>query len=125
MGKIRTTIYIPEELWKKFCEIVRRDRDKMSGVIEGLVRDWVHRKDPGNPQRPLTAWDPGHEDQEKLQEKELYTWIYEYADEHGGEIYYKNIIRILREAEVTKTRIAAMTVDFAKRLSKDGIGVVR
>ena len=123
MEKKRMNIYVSQELWKKFRELAFRDRMSMSGLIEGFIKDWVHRKDPGNPQRPLTAWSPGHEDQEKLQEQELYTWLFEYADERVGELPYKHIIRVLRETSFPTKRIADMASDIARRLSKAGITI--
>ena len=109
--------------WEKFKEILHRDGKNMSQELRIWIEGYVKRKDPGNPQRPLTAWDPGHEDQEKLQEKELYTWLFEYANERTGELQYKHIIRVLRETSFPPKRIADMASDIARRLSKAGITI--
>ena len=111
--------------WEKFLEIAHRDGQSASELIRVWVEGYVARKDPGNPQRPLTTWVEGHEDQEALAEKELFAWLSEYAEERRGEVQYRHIIRVLREAGVPSTRVAAMTKDLARRLSKAGVSVIR
>ena len=91
-------IYVSQELWKKFRELAFRDRMSMSGLIEGFIKDWVHRKDPGNPQRPLTAYVEGHEDQEKLLTKGY------LEDLHGLAIYYCNVLPLHRIVSYLKVR---------------------
>ncbi|GAH48039.1 unnamed protein product, partial [marine sediment metagenome] len=49
--------------WEKFLEICERDGQSASSLIRIWVEGYVHRKDPGNPQRPITAYAPGHEDE--------------------------------------------------------------
>ena len=112
-----------EATWKKFKEILKADGKNMSQELRIWIEGYVKRHDPGNPQRPLTAWSPGHEDQEKLQEQDLYTWLFEYADERMGEVQFKHIIRVLRETSFPPKRIADMASDIARRLSKAGITI--
>lgn len=124
MGKVRTTIYVSPELWKKFKEYTARDRYKMSNLIEEFIREWVHEHGGINPQRPLTAYVEGHPDEEKLQEQQLYAWLREFAMERRVEIRYKTIVQTLREAQVPRARINALAKDIAARLKKDDITVL-
>ena len=62
MSKIRTTIYIREETWRKAMELAKRDGLKISNIVAELLEEWIRRKAPGNPQRPITAYVRGHRD---------------------------------------------------------------
>ncbi len=51
-------IYAPlhfKATWKKFLEICERDGQSASELVRIWVEGYVQRKDPGNPQRPLTV----------------------------------------------------------------------
>lgn len=121
-------IYAPpwfKPTWKKFKEICKRDGQSVSEVIQVWVDGYVRRKDPGNPQRPLTAWVEGHEDEEARQTQEIYAWLYEYADKRGGELTYKFIVNNLYGTGVPPPRRPSMADDLAMRLTKAGIAVLR
>ena len=110
--------------WEKFLEIAHRDGQSASELIRVWVEGYVARKDPGNPQRPLTSWVEGHEDQEALEEKELLAWLSEYAEERGGKVLYRHIVEVLRGTGVPPVRRAAMAEDLARRLTKAGFSIV-
>lgn len=46
MGKVKTTINIDEELWKKFSIMVIQEKGyrKKNEVIEGLIREYTRKK---------------------------------------------------------------------------------
>jgi len=125
MEKTRTTIYVSPETWEKFKTLARRDHMKMSCIVEDLILEWVRRKDPGNPQRPLTAWTPGHRDEEARQAQDIFAWLAEYAEERDGWVPYKHIIEVLKETSVPPARRPDLADDLARRLSRAGVKVLR
>ena len=128
-GKDRkVSIYAPPRFkatWRKFLEICERDGQSASELIRIWVEGYVARKDPGNPQRPLTAWTPGHPDEEARQTQDLFAWLSEFAEERMGEVSYRDIIRVLREAGVPSTRVATIAKNLARMLSKAGVSIFR
>jgi len=50
-----------------------------SHLIRVWVEGYVRARDPGNPQRPLTAYVPGHEDELALKLPEILRKLEEYA----------------------------------------------
>lgn len=46
MGKVKTTINIDEELWKKFSIMVIQEKGyrKKNEVIEDLIREYIQKK---------------------------------------------------------------------------------
>jgi len=111
--------------WNKFLEICERDGQSGSELIRVWVEGYVHRKDPGNPQRPLTAWAPGHRDEEKRQEQDFFAWLTEYADNRRNEVPYRQIVDLLREMDVPPSRRPTLAGELATRLTKAGVRVVR
>ena len=111
--------------WKKFQEIAHRDGHSASGLVRIWVEGYVQRKDPGNPQRPLTAWSPGHDDQLSLDVQELYKRLFVAADKRGGELPYKLIVNSLYGTGVPAVRRPNLANQLATRLSRDGVRVLR
>jgi len=121
------TIYAPlhfKATWRKFLEICERDGQSASEFVRIWVEGYVQRKDPGNPQRPLTAWTPGHEDQEALVLQEVYAKLLRIAKDSGGELKY---LRILGElsCHLRDKQLATAIDEMAWRLQKAGIKVWR
>jgi len=53
---VKTSWYISrsyEHIYKRFKELTRRDGLSPSRVLCELMREWVNKHEPGNPQRPL------------------------------------------------------------------------
>jgi len=46
LGRVKTTISIDEELWKRFSILLIRDGGyrKKSAVVEGLIKEYVERE---------------------------------------------------------------------------------
>jgi len=85
----KVSIYAPtwfKATWKKFLEICERDRVSASSLIRVWVEGYVHNKDPGNPQRPITAWVPGHDDELALNLPEIVRKLEECASIRRGEL---------------------------------------
>ena len=62
----KVAIYAPAHFratWIKYLEICERDGTNASREIRRFVQGQVARRDPGNPQTPLTAFVEGHEDE--------------------------------------------------------------
>lgn len=111
--------------WRKFLEICERDRQSAGELIRIFVEGQVRGRDPGNPQRPLTAWAPGHRDAEKRQEQDFFAWLTEYADNRRNEVPYRQIVDLLREMDVPPSRRPTLAGELATRLTKAGVRVVR
>jgi len=111
--------------WRKFQEICARDRQTTGDLIRVYVEGQVRNRDPGNPQRPISAWVPGHPDQAALEEQELLKMLKAFAEHRGGEIRHKDVVETLRDAGVPPARRVAMADDLSRRLSKDGVKVLR
>jgi hypothetical protein len=120
-------IYAPDHFkatWKKFLEICERDGQSASELVRIWVEGYVQRKDPGNPQRPLTAYAPGHEDEQARRMQEAYTRLRAHAADNGGEISFR---RILRELEPHFTGRLKITTagELEQRLLRGGVKVWR
>lgn len=72
--------------WAKFLDICKRDGHSASWLLRVWVEGYVHRKDPGNPQRPLTAYVPGHEDELALNLPEILSKLEAYASSQRNEL---------------------------------------
>jgi len=124
----KVAIYAPPHFkatWRKFLEICERDGESASHLVRVWVEGYVQRKDPGNPQRPLTAWSPGHDDQLSLEAQELYRRLFVAADKRGGELPYKLIVNGLYETGIKPVRRPGLADQLATRLTEDGVRVLR
>lgn len=121
------TIYAPPHFkatWKKFLEICERDGQSASELVRIWVEGYVERKDPGNPQRPLTAYAPGHEDEQALRLQEAYARLKALAAKSRDEL---NFVQILTELEphFKGEPKAAAAKKLERRLLGDGVKVWR
>ncbi|WP_456321288.1 ribbon-helix-helix protein, CopG family [Palaeococcus sp. (in: euryarchaeotes)] len=41
MGKVKTSVYIDEELWKEFKELARRERNEVSKLLEEALMNYL------------------------------------------------------------------------------------
>ena len=110
-------IYAPPHFkatWRKFLEICERDGVSASHLIRVWVEGYVQSKDPGNPQRPITAWMPGHEDEKVLRYKEIVDKLVLIASRRQNEVAWWMII-----AELRPYLEGAARVSEAERISRD------
>jgi len=120
-------IYAPprfEGTWKKFQEICERDGQSASGLIRVWVEGYVHRKDPGNPQRPITAYAPGHEDEYARMQQEIFDKLLGVAEDRGGYLPWGRMLDELKPFLSGHARVDAAE-KLARRLTKAGVRVVR
>ncbi len=110
--------------WKKFKEICKRDGKSTSEVIQIWVDGYVRRKDPGNPQRPITAYTPGHEDEYALMQQDIFKKLRDIAKNYGGYIHWRRIVEELKPILKGKARVEAAE-NLARRLIKTGIKIIR
>ena len=110
--------------WTKFLEICDRDGQSASELIRVWVEGYVHRKDPGNPQRPITAYAPGHEDQLALLQQEAFRRLQTYAEAKGGELTWLRIVEELR-SDLSGQPLVDVAEKTARRLTKAGVRVTR
>ena len=119
-------IYSPDHFkatWKKFLEICKRDGQSGSGLIRVWVEGYVHRKDPGNPQRPITAYAPGHEDEYARLQQDIFSKLLGVAENRGGHLRWLRILEELEPLLSGQARVDAAE-KLARRLTKAGVRVV-
>ena len=61
-------VYVPAEFYqtlKKARIIARREGRSLSDLVRDLLRDYVRKHEPGNPQLPLSRWVEGEKSQLK------------------------------------------------------------
>jgi len=103
--------------------MARRDGKSASEIIRIWIEGYVRRKDPSNPQRPLTVYDPSHEDAKIAKGNGVYSEILSYAKKHRGEVNKKMLFQFLEVIESPKLRIAK-SKDIIERLKDDGVTLV-
>ena len=120
-------IYAPPHFkatWRKFLEIARRDGQSASELIRIWVEGYVARKDPGNPQRPITSWVPGHEDEQAIQFQELVKKLHAIASLKLGELSWWTIMEELEEAGYAPGRPRMHAAErIARELHRRGVKV--
>lgn len=110
--------------WNKFLEIAQRDGQSASELIRVWVEGYVQQKDPGNPQRPITGWIPGHEDEQALRFQELVSKLEGIASRRGGEVTRWMILSELEP--LFKGAARARAADrLSRALTRNGVRVVR
>lgn len=109
--------------WKKFLEICERDNQSGSELIRIWVEGYVVRKDPGNPQRPITAYAPGHKDEYARLQQEIFSNLLGVAENRGGHLPW---LRILEELKpfLSGHALVDAAEKLARRLTKAGVRVV-
>ena len=110
--------------WKKFLEICERDSQSASELIRVWVEGYVVRKDPGNPQRPITAYAPRHEDEYARLQQEIFSKLLGVAENRGGYLPWLRIVEELKPLLSGQARVDAAE-KLARRLTKAGVRVVR
>jgi hypothetical protein len=110
--------------WEKLKEMCSRERVSVSKIVNELIVDYVTKHDPGNPQRPLTAYAPGHEDEQALRMQEAYARLVNYAADNGGNIPRTRIVRELGAHLAGRPKVDAVD-RMEQRLIEDGVKVWR
>ena len=123
----KVSVYAPawfKATWKKFLELCERERVSASYLIRIWVTGYVQRKDPGNPQRPLTAYVPGHEDELALNLPDIMRKLEEYASNQNNELNWSMIHNELKPYSKGVARVRAAE-KISKELRSRGIKVWR
>jgi len=126
-GRKQFKIYGPTHFaatWKKYLEICERDGTNASKEIRQYVRDQVARREPGNPQRPLTAFVEGHEDEVQASWSKTVQELLARAERLGGELRYGDIVAAIRAQGVTGPMIVTRSGSMCDALRAVGVGVV-
>jgi len=95
-----------------------------SHLIRVWVEGYVRTRDPGNPQRPLTAYVPGHEDALALKLPEILSELELYASSHRNELDWSMIHNELSSYLQGAARVRAADKIY-KELRSRGIKVWR
>ncbi len=123
----KVSIYAPawfKATWKKFLEICERDGVSGSQLIRVWVAGYVQHGDPGDPQRPLTAYVPGHEDELALTLPEILSKLEAYASSRRNELPWSMIHDELKPYLRGAARVRAAE-KISQELSSRGIKVWR
>lgn len=121
-------IYAPagfKATWRKFLEICERDGVSASHLVRVWVEGYVARKDPGNPQRPLTAFVEGHGDELLARRSEMLKGFVELAARAYGEVNYGDIVDDLKASGWPGYNRAEVADSMAEELKKMGVKVWR
>lgn len=110
--------------WKKFLEICERDSQSGSELIRIWVEGYVVRKDPGNPQRPITAYAPGHEDEYARLQQEIFSKLLGVAEDRGGYLPWGRMLDEVKPFLSGQARVDAAE-KLGRRLTKAGVRIVR
>jgi len=95
-----------------------------SHLIRVWVDGYVRARDPGNPQRPLTAYVPGHEDELAMKLPDILGKLEAYASIQSNGLSWSMIHDELRPYLQGATRVRAAE-RISKELEKRGITVWR
>ena len=121
-------IYAPagfKATWRKFLEICKRDGVSASHLVRVWVEGYVARKDPGNPQRPITAFVEGHDDELTARRSDLVKHLLVEADKRGGYLNYSLVVQAYRERHhLPGFRLVAMAKSMCQDLAKLGVKIV-
>jgi len=120
-------IYIPEwfkPTWEEFLEICHRDGFSASEIIRDFIEEYVGRRAPGNPQRPLTAWIPGHKDEMALIRQSIIETLLEFARLHDDEVFWRDILHYVPTHLKGRARIREAKL-IANALRERGVKIIR
>lgn len=120
-------VYCPprfKPIWAKFVEICERDGTSASEQIRIWVEGQVRRRDPGNPQRPITSYTPGHQDHAAASRREVLELFAEVAGKRSGEVRYRDVVAELRSRGLKGRRLVDAAQDVAKDLKRRGVSVL-
>lgn len=123
----RIEIYCPagfNATWKKFKKMAQRDGQSSSELVRIWIERYVRVKDPSNPQKPLTMYDPTHVDYYTNGELNIKNLLIAAAKENKNTIKWSQIIWEFRDMPIIKTRIKRAE-EMSLLLHKEGIKVYR
>lgn len=110
--------------WEKFLEICDRDNQSASELIRGWVQGYVARKDPGNPQPPITAFLEGHEDMLAFRRSTIIKNLVARAESHGGEVHHREVVTTYRELGMPGYQLAELVESMEADLKRLGVKVI-
>ena len=125
--RVRVEIYAPAHFratWDKFKEILERDGTTPSAELRTWIEGYVARKDPGNPQRPITAYVKDHEDEVAMKRTEKIKRYLDRSILFGGEIRFRRIVDDMKADGVPPHRREPMAKAMATDLEKLGVTIV-
>jgi hypothetical protein len=108
-------------IWEKFKKIAKREGLSSSQLLRRIIEDYVRLHDPGNPQRPITAFVEGHLDSYKAQHQQRLQKLMEIAKIR--DLRYSDILTLCSELEARRRFMEAESL--AKDLSELGVKVWR
>jgi len=109
--------------WKKYLEICDRDGLSASREIRIFVEGEVARRAPGNPQRPLEAFVPGHPDAVQAVWSTMLKELLARAEHLGGDLSYTEVLEVFKAQGVEGSRLPVRAQSMARGLEKLGVRV--
>ena len=110
--------------WRKFLEICERDGQSASELIRIWVEGYVARKDPGNPQPPITAFFEGHEDHVAMRRSKILKELMAFAATREGELHHRDIVEVYRTLGLPGWQLVLLVESMETDLKKLGVRVV-
>jgi len=118
-------LYVPETflpIWEKFKLIAKREGLTVSALFRRIIENYVRLHDPGNPQRPITAFVMGHPDSYKAQHQSRLKALVQKAM-RMGELRWRDVLAICHD--VDKRLRVGEAEKLYQELTKMGIKVWR
>ena len=110
--------------WKKYLEICERDGTNASEQIRHYVQGQVARRDPGNPQRPITAYVEGHEDEAAARRSDLLKELLRRAELQDSKLRYREVLEAFQDRPVPGWKRVELTKSMASDLKKLGVAIL-
>lgn len=126
-SRTRVEIYSPvgfHATWSKFKEMCDRDGQSASELVRIWIERYVAVKDPSNPQKPLTAYDPTHIDYYNQGKEHIKGYLLGRAKKIDMTLKWSAIIWEFRDIPVIKTRIKRAE-EMMRELTQEGVKVYR
>ena len=130
MGQVKSNhihVYAPAHFkatWAKFLDMCYRDNQSASELVRIWVEGYVARKDPSNPQRPITAFVKGHKDEEAAVRSSLIQELLDYAARRGMEVKHSVVVDLVRENTVKGKGRLAVIKTIEADIKKQGVTIV-
>ncbi len=121
-------VYSP--FWDRFKTLAKRDGTSASKKITDFIVKYVNEHEPGNSQRPITAFVDGHPDQVagiplSARRSALVEELLKSAEARGGEISYLHVVKEIRETlNPPGARIPELAKTMCEDLKKLGVRIL-
>ena len=110
--------------WERYKAICARDGTNMSEQIRIFVEGEVARRDPGNPQQPITAYVEGHDDQLAMRRSTILKELIAFAASREGELHHRDVVDVYRLQGLPGYQLPNLVESMEVDLKKLGVEVI-